>query len=215
MKCLKPTRPRARPLPEDLIKSIPYIRRIIEAYNIPILEKAGFEADDVIGTLAKKAETMGYTTYMMTPDKDYSQLVSENIFMYKPSRGGEKPEIWGIKEVQENFMIQEPWQVIDVLGLMGDASDNIPGCPGIGPKTAMKLISTYQSIDGLYDHIGDLKGKMKDNLVEFEAQVRLSRILAKIILDVPVEFEEDKLIMEEPNWKKLNELFADLEIPPI
>ncbi|MGE5428781.1 MAG: DNA polymerase I [Methylococcaceae bacterium] len=198
-------------MPEDLIKSIPYIRRIIEAYNIPILEKAGFEADDVIGTLAKKAETMGYTTYMMTPDKDYSQLVSENIFMYKPSRGGEKPEIWGIKEVQENFMIEEPWQVIDVLGLMGDASDNIPGCPGIGPKTAMKLISTYKSIDGLYENIGDLKGKMKENLVEFEAQVRLSRILAKIILDVPVEFEEDKLIMEEPNWKKLNELFSDLE----
>jgi DNA polymerase-1 len=198
-------------MPEDLIKSIPYIRKIIEAYNIPILEKAGFEADDVIGTLAKKAETMGYTTYMMTPDKDYSQLVSEHIFMYKPSRGGEKPEIWGIKEVQENFMIQEPWQVIDVLGLMGDASDNIPGCPGIGPKTAMKLVSTYQSIDGLYENINDLKGKMKENLVEFEAQVRLSRILAKIILDVPVEFEEDKLIMEEPNWKKLNELFADLE----
>ncbi|HLN72562.1 MAG TPA: DNA polymerase I, partial [Prolixibacteraceae bacterium] len=113
--------------------------------------------------------------------------------------------------VQENFMIEEPWQVIDVLGLMGDASDNIPGCPGIGPKTAMKLISTYKSIDGLYENIGDLKGKMKENLVEFEAQVRLSRILAKIILDVPVEFEEDKLIMEEPNWKKLNELFSDLE----
>ena len=198
-------------MPEDLIKSIPYIRNIIHAYNIPILEKAGFEADDVIGTLAKKAETVGYTTYMMTPDKDYAQLVSENIFMYKPSRGGEKPEVWGIPEVCKNFEVQEPWQVIDVLGLMGDASDNIPGCPGIGPKTAMKLISTYKSVEGLYENINDLKGKMKENLLEFEKQVRMSRVLAKIILDVPVEFDETKLIMEEPDFKKLNEIFSDLE----
>ena len=198
-------------MPEDLIKSIPYIRNIIHAYNIPILEKAGFEADDVIGTLAKKAETVGYTTYMMTPDKDYAQLVSENIFMYKPSRGGEKPEVWGIPEVCKNFEVEEPWQVIDILGLMGDASDNIPGCPGIGPKTAMKLISTYKSVEGLYENINDLKGKMKENLLEFEKQVRMSRVLAKIILDVPVEFDETKLIMEEPDFKKLNEIFSDLE----
>lgn len=198
-------------MPEDLIKSIPYIRNIIKAYNIPILEKAGFEADDVIGTLAKKAETMGYTTYMMTPDKDYAQLVSENIFMYKPSKGGEQPEIWGIPEVQKHFEVEEPWQVIDILGLMGDASDNIPGCPGIGPKTAMKLISSYKSVDGLYENINDLKGKLKENLQEFEAQVRMSRVLAKIILDVPVDFDETKIIMEEPDWKTLNELFADLE----
>lgn len=198
-------------MPEDLRKSIPYIRKIIEAYHIPILEKAGFEADDVIGTLAKKAETMGYTTFMMTPDKDYAQLVSENIFMYKPSRGGEQPEIWGIPEVCENFMINEPWQVIDVLGLMGDASDNIPGCPGVGPKTAMKLVSTYQSVDGLYQNIDDQKGKLKENLVEFEQQVRMSRKLAEIILDVPVEFDENKLIMEDPDIQKLNEIFADLE----
>ena len=198
-------------MPEDLRKSIPYIRKIIEAYHIPILEKAGFEADDVIGTLAKKAETMGYTTYMMTLDKDYAQLVSENIFMYKPSRGGELPEIWGIPEVRENFMIEYPWQVIDVLGLMGDTSDNIPGCPGIGPKTAMKLVSVYHSVDGLYQNIDEQKGKLKENLVEFEQQVRMSRKLAEIILDVPVEFDEDKLIMEDPDIQKLNEIFVDLE----
>jgi len=198
-------------MPEDLQKSIPYIRKIIEAYHIPILEKAGFEADDVIGTLAKKAETMGYTTYMMTPDKDYAQLVSENIFMYKPARGGEAPEIWGIPEVQENFMVDEPWQVIDVLGLMGDTSDNIPGCPGVGPKTAMKLISEFKSVDGLYQNIDTQKGKLKENLQEFEQQVRISRELAKIILDVPVDFDENKLVMEEPNFKKLNEIYSDLE----
>jgi DNA polymerase-1 len=198
-------------MPEDLQKSIPYIRRIIEAYHIPILEKAGFEADDVIGTLAKKAETMGYTTYMMTPDKDYAQLVSENIFMYKPSRGGEAPEVWGIPEVRENFEIDDPKQVIDILGLMGDTADNIPGCPGVGPKTAMKLISTYKSIDGIYQNINDQKGKLKENLVEYEQQVRMSRKLAEIILDVPVEFDENKLIMEDPNFQKLNEIFTELE----
>jgi DNA polymerase-1 len=198
-------------MPEDLQKSIPYIRRIIEAYNIPILEKAGFEADDVIGTLAKKAETMGYTTYMMTPDKDYAQLVSENIFMYKPSRGGEAPEIWGIPQVKENFEIDHPLQVIDILGLMGDTADNIPGCPGVGPKTAMKLISTYKSIDGIYENINEQKGKLKENLVEHEQQVRMSRKLAEIILDVPVDFDESKLIMEDPNFQKLNEIYTELE----
>ncbi|MDO8928215.1 MAG: DNA polymerase I [Bacteroidota bacterium] len=198
-------------MPEDLRKSIPYIRNIIEAYNIPILEKAGFEADDVIGTLAKKAETMGYTTYMMTPDKDYAQLVSENIFMYKPSRGGEAPEIWGIPEVQENFMVDEPWQVIDVLGLMGDTSDNIPGCPGVGPKTAMKLVSEFKSVEGLYQNIDSQKGKLKENLIEFEKQVRMSRELAKIILDVPIDFDETKIVMEDPDIRKLNEIYSDLE----
>ncbi len=198
-------------MPEDLQKSIPYIRRIIEAYNIPILEKAGFEADDVIGTLAKKAETMGYITYMMTPDKDYAQLVSENIFMYKPSRGGEAPEIWGIPQVKENFEIDHPFQVIDILGLMGDTADNIPGCPGVGPKTAMKLVSTYKSIDGIYENINEQKGKLKENLVEHEQQVRMSRKLAEIILDVPVDFDESKLIMEDPNFQKLNEIFTELE----
>ena len=148
---------------------------------------------------------------MMTPDKDYAQLVSENIFMYKPGRGGNEVEIWGVPEVQENFQVQTPDQVIDILGLMGDTADNIPGCPGVGPKTAMKLISSYKSVDGLYEHVEELKGKQKEKLVENEEQVRLSRKLAEIILDVPVDFDEKSLLMEEPDSGKLKEIFNELE----
>ena len=198
-------------MPEDLRKAIPWVRKIIEAYNIPILEKEGFEADDVIGTLAKKAGENGYTTYMMTPDKDYAQLVTENTFMYKPGRGGNDVEIWGIDEVKENFEVERPEQVIDILGLMGDTADNIPGCPGIGPKTAMKLIGQYGSIDNLYAQIDDLKGKQKENLQTHEEQVRLSRKLVVIIQDVPVEFDEAKLTMDDPDWAKLKEIFTELE----
>jgi len=198
-------------MPEDLQKAIPWVRKIIEAYNIPIIEKAGFEADDVIGTLAKKAEQEGYTTYMMTPDKDYAQLVSENILMYKPGRGGNDVEVWGIEEVKQNFEIERPEQVIDILGLMGDTADNIPGCPGIGPKTAMKLIGKYGSIDHLYANIDDLKGKQKENLQTHEEQVRLSRKLVVIIQDVPVAFDEAKLTLDNPDWAKLKEIFTDLE----
>ena len=198
-------------MPEDLRKSIPYIRKIIEAFNIPIIEKPGFEADDVIGTLAKEAEKRGFTTYMMTPDKDYAQLVSDNIFMYKPGKGGDDAEVWGLKEVQENFGIQTVDQVIDILGLMGDTADNIPGCPGIGPKTAEKLISEFGSIDGIYKNIEQLKGKQKENLIEFEEQVRLSRQLATIILDVPIEFNTKNLTREEVNKEALIAVFEDLE----
>ncbi len=198
-------------MPEDLRKAIPYIRQIIEAYNIPILEKAGFEADDVIGTLAKMAETKGYETFMVTPDKDYAQLVSKNIFMYKPARGGNEIEIWGVDHVKENFMVERPEQVIDVLGLMGDTADNIPGCPGIGPKTAMKLISDFGSIDNLYKNIDQLKGKQKENLEAHEKQVRMSQVLAKIILDVPVSFDETALEMSEPDSQKLKKVFTELE----
>jgi len=198
-------------MPEDLRKSIPWVRKIIEGYNIPIIEKAGFEADDVIGTLAKKAGENGYTTYMMTPDKDYAQLVTEKTFMYKPGRAGNDVEIWGVDEVKENFEVERPEQVIDVLGLMGDTADNIPGCPGIGPKTAMKLIGQYGSIDNLYAHIDELKGKQKENLQTHEEQVRLSRKLVVIIQDVPVEFDEAKLTMDDPDWNKLREIFTELE----
>ncbi|NOR74113.1 MAG: DNA polymerase I, partial [Draconibacterium sp.] len=180
-------------MPEDLRKSIPYIRKIIEGFNIPIIEKAGFEADDVIGTLAKKAEKEGLTTYMMTPDKDYMQLVSDNIFMFKPGKGGGDAEVWGLPEVQEKFGIETADQVIDILGLMGDSADNIPGCPGVGPKSAQKLISDFGNIDGIYQNTDKLKGKQKEKIIEFEEQVRLSRKLATIILDVPIEFDTKKL----------------------
>ena len=198
-------------MPEDLRKSIPYIRKIIEGFNIPIIEKSGFEADDVIGTLAKEAEKQGFTTYMMTPDKDYAQLVSDHIFMYKPGKSGDDAEVWGLKEVQENFGIQTADQVIDILGLTGDTADNIPGCPGIGPKTAEKLIADFGSIDGIYQNIDKLKGKQKENLIEFEAQVRLSRYLATIILDVPIEFNPKILTRDPLNKEALISLFEDLE----
>ena len=202
-------------MPEDLRKSIPYIKNIIRAFNIPIIEKEGFEADDVIGTLALKAEKEGFTTYMMTPDKDYAQLVSDNIFMFKPGKLGGDAEIWGLKEVQENFGIQTAGQIIDILGLMGDASDNIPGCPGIGSKTAEKLISEFGSIDGIYRNIDKLKGKQKESLVEFEKQVRLSRELATIIIDVPIEFDKKNLTREEINREALLEILEDLEFKSI
>jgi DNA polymerase I len=198
-------------MPEDLRKSIPYIRKMIEALRIPIIEKEGFEADDIIGTLAKKAEAEGFSTFMMTPDKDYAQLVSENIFMYKPGKSGNDNEIWGVEEVKKNFEINSPLLVIDLLGLMGDASDNIPGCPGIGPKNARKLISDFGDIDGIYGNLDQLKGKQKENLKEYEEQVRLSRQLATISLDVPVEFEPEKLQMEAADNQTLKILFQELE----
>jgi DNA polymerase I len=198
-------------MPEDLRKSIPYIRKMIEAFRIPIIEMEGFEADDVIGTLAAKASLEGFYTYMMTPDKDYAQLVSEKVFMFKPGKSGNDNEIWGIEEVKQNFELDSPLQVIDLLGLMGDSSDNIPGCPGIGPKSAQKLISEFGSIDGIYQNLDQLKGKQKENLEAFEEQVRISRKLATIILDVPIAFEPEKLRMEEPDVHALKGLFDDLE----
>ena len=197
-------------MPEDLRKSVPYIRGIIRAFNIPILEMEGYEADDIIGTLAKRAEQQGFQTYMMTPDKDYAQLVSDNIFIYKPGKSGDDAEVWDIEKVKENFGIDKPEQVIDILGLMGDTADNIPGCPGIGPKNAQKLIAEYGSIEGLYEHIDEIKGKQKENLVNFEEQVRLSKKLAVIMKEIPIEFRPEKLIMEKPDNAALKNLFDEL-----
>lgn len=199
------------PMPDDLRISIPYIKSIIEAFNILHLDVEAYEADDVIGTLAKKAEKDGFTVYMMTPDKDYAQLVSDNIFMYKPKRSGKDVEIWGVQEVQEAFGINTPTQVIDILGLMGDVSDNIPGCPGIGPKTAQKFIQAYSSIEGLYENTDKLKGKQKENVINNKEQVLFSKVLATIALDVPVDFHEDDFVFKPLDDLKLNTLFTDLE----
>ena len=201
--------------PEDIRISEPYIRDIIKAYNIPILETPGYEADDVIGTLAKIAEREGYRVYMMTPDKDFGQLVSDNIFMYKPGRQGKPAEIIGPKEVCEKYQIESPEQFIDILGLWGDAVDNIPGVPGVGEKTAMKLISKYGSIENIYNHLDELKGKLKERIIEHEEQALLSKKLATILLDAPVEFEPDKLILEPFNRDKLSEIFTELEFRSI
>ncbi len=197
--------------PEDIKKSVPYIKKIISAYNIPILEVEGYEADDTIGTVAKKAERKGFKVYMMTPDKDFAQLVSDNIFIYKPGRGGEKAVIWDKEKVREKFMVERPEQVIEVLALWGDASDNIPGAPGIGEKTSKKLISKYGGIDEIFKNIEHFKGKQKENLIEYREQIELSRKLVEIPLDVPVDFDEEAMKSKAPDKEKLREIFQELE----
>lgn len=198
-------------MPEDIASMIEPIKEIVRAFNIPILISPGDEADDIIGTIAKKAEKAGYTTYMMTPDKDFAQLVSEYIFMYKPSRGKKPIEIWGVPEVQENFGVETPDQVIDYLGLVGDTADNIPGIPGVGPVAAKKLIGLYGSMEGILENVDQLKGKQKENFIEFKQQGLDSKKLATIDLNVAVEFEEDKLIMEEADTEKIKAIFTELE----
>lgn len=197
--------------PEDIKLSVPWIRRIIEALNIPMLQAAGYEADDLIGTLAKKAEKEGYLTYMMTSDKDYCQLVSENIFVYKPSYQGGGAEILDIAKVLEKFSIERVDQVIDVLGMMGDAVDNIPGIPGVGEKTAQKLIKEFGSLEGLLENTDKLKGKQKENVENFRDQAILSKKLATIILDAPAEIDDQLLKIKDPDKDKLREIFNDLE----
>lgn len=202
-------------MPEDIKNMIEPIKRIVEALNIPILYKEGFEADDVIGTLAKIAESKGFTTYMMTSDKDFGQLVTDKSFIYKPGRGGKPAEILGVPEVLKQFEINHPSQVVDILGLWGDASDNIPGIPGIGEKTAKQLIQQYGSMEAIFENVDDFKGKRKENIIEFEEQGRLSKELAKIIVDVDVPFEPDKLKIGEPNREKLREILTELEFRSI
>ena len=199
------------PQPEDITAAFPYIRKIIRGMNIPILEKSGFEADDVIGTIAKKAEKEGFKVYMMTPDKDYAQLVSENIFMYKPARFGNGAETLGVNEILEKWQIKRVDQVIDVLGLQGDAVDNIPGIPGIGAKTAVKLLAKYDTIEGLIAHSHELKGKQKENVINFAEQGLLSKQLATIELEVPVEFVADDCKLSDFNTEALTEVFKELE----
>lgn len=198
-------------MPEDLRKSIPYIFKLIEGFNIPIITMDGYEADDIIGTLAKKAEKEGYTVYCMTPDKDFGQLVSENIYILKPARMGNGAEILGVPEILEKWEITDVSQVIDILGLWGDAVDNIPGVPGVGEKTAKKLMQEYGSVEGLIANADKLKGKLKENVINFTEQALLSKRLATILLDVPVNLEDYDLAVEAPNKDILEPLFTDLE----
>jgi DNA polymerase-1 len=199
-------------MPEDLSKSIPYIKSLIEAFNIPILFVDGYEADDVIGTLAKKAEREGFITYMVTPDKDFGQLVNDKILIYKPGRMGEKAEIIGKEQVCEKFGIKRPEQVIDMLGLWGDASDNIPGIPGIGEVTARKLIAEFDNIENLIANANKVSNeKLRNKIIQYADQAIASKNLATIILDVPIEFEQEKLLLEKPNTKLLKQILDELE----
>lgn len=197
--------------PEGITTMIEPIKKIIRAFNVPILQVNGYEADDVIGTLAGIAEKKGYTTFMMTPDKDFGQLVSEHVFMFKPGRGKNPAEIWGVPEIQAKFEVEDPKQVIDILGLWGDAADNIPGIPGIGEKTAKKLVGQYGSVEGLIANVEDLKGKQKENVINYAEQGILSKKLATIITDVEVEFDEKDLEVCELDVEKVKEVFTELE----
>ena len=197
--------------PEVIRLSVPIIKDIIKAYRIPILEVPGYEADDVIGTLATEAGKRGITTYMMTPDKDYGQLVSENVFMYRPKYGDKEFDVMGVEEVKAKFNIESPAQVIDMLGLMGDSSDNIPGCPGVGEKTAQKLISEFGSIENLLEHTDQLKGAIKTKVESNVEKIKFSKFLATIKIDVPVELDMDSLKRETPDEEKLRSIFEELE----
>ncbi|SEN18356.1 DNA polymerase I [Mucilaginibacter gossypiicola] len=198
-------------MPEDLAKALPYVIKIILGFNIPVITSDGYEADDIIGTLAKKAEQKGYTVYCMTPDKDFGQLVSDNIFIYKPARMGNEMEIQGVKEILAKWEIERVDQVIDILGLWGDAVDGIPGIPGIGEKTAKTLIKQYGSMENIFEHSHELKGKQRENVEQFKEQGLMSKKLATILLNVPVELDEEGLEVCAPSKELLEPLFAELE----
>src|SRR5210317_413122 len=197
--------------PDPIRFAVPYIEALLRAMDIPIVVQEGYEADDLIGTLSKQAEDQGFQVYMVTPDKDFGQLVSENVFMYRPSRMGNDIEIWGIPEVQERFGVEKPEQVIDYLGMMGDASDNIPGLPGVGDKTAKKFITEFGSLEGLLANTDKLKGKMKEKVEEYAELGRLSRKLATICVDCEVAFDEKDFELSVPDSQKVQELFEELE----
>lgn len=198
-------------MPEDLRRSLPYINRIIEGFNIPVITLDGFEADDIIGTLALQAGGLGFDVFMMTPDKDYGQLVRDNVFIYKPGRLGNPDEILGVKEIIQKWEIQSVDQVIDILGLWGDAVDNIPGVPGIGEKTAKKLIAEYGSIENILANTDSLQGKMKEKFEQNSEKAIMSKKLATIIIDVPIELHPDDLILKEKDSEKLSDVFKELE----
>ena len=196
--------------PEDIKTAVPIIKDLLKAYNIPIYEVMGYEADDVIGTLAKQAATQGFEVYMLTPDKDYGQLVEDHIYMYRPRHNGGY-EVMGVPEVLAKYGLSSQSQVIDLLGLMGDSSDNIPGCPGVGEKTAVKLLQEFGSIEGLLANTHALKGALKTKIENNVEQIKFSRFLATIKTDVPIALNEEDLLRKEPNAEALRGLFTELE----
>ncbi len=202
-------------MPDDIALALPYIQKIIEAFNIPIVQLDGYEADDIIGTLAKKAATKNFITFMMTTDKDFGQLVSDKIFIYRPARMGNDVEILGVQEVCKKYEIERPEQLIDILGLWGDVSDNIPGIPGIGEVTAKKLIKEYGSLENVLQHASKIKGKLGENIAQFNEQAIVSKRLATIILDVPIELHEEQFLMQNPNFENLKNIFEELEFRAI
>lgn len=202
-------------MPEDLSAALPYVFKLIQGFGIPVITSDGYEADDIIGTLAKKAEKAGYTVFCMTPDKDFAQLVSENIFIYKPARMGNDFEIMGMPEVLAKWEVEHVHQVIDILGMWGDAVDNIPGIPGIGEKTAKALIKQFGSVEAVIENSQQLKGKMRENVEKFAEQGLISKKLATIMLNAPVELDEDALLVTEPSREMLEPLFAELEFRTI
>ncbi len=202
-------------IPEDIRFGIPKVKEIIQGFNIPILEMDGYEADDIIGTISTQACTKGFEVYMMTPDKDFGQLVNDCVFLYKPAYMGNAVDVLGVKEVCEKWDISDVSQVVDILGLQGDSSDNIPGIPGFGPKTAAALLKQYGSVENIVAHAGDLKGKQKELVLQYGEQAILSKRLARIITDVPIEFNEDLLKYRGPDPDKLKPIFIDLEFKSI
>ena len=211
-KAYPPYKAQREETPEGIRFGVPIIKELLEAYRIPVLEVEGYEADDVIGTLATQAEAQGIETYMMTPDKDYGQLVSEHVSMFKPRSMGPGFDILGPAEVCKKWGIERPEQVVDILGLMGDASDNIPGCPGVGEKTAMQLIQQFGGIEGLLAHTDQLKGKQREKVETNREQIELSRWLAKIVTDVPITLDMQALAVQEPDRETLNDMFERLEM---
>lgn len=197
--------------PEPILVAIPYIKEILEGMKIPILEKEGFEADDIIGTVAKDAEENNFKVYMVTPDKDFAQLVSNNIFLCKPARMGNSMEIWGVDEVKDKFEVESPDQVIDYLGMMGDSVDNIPGLPGVGDKTAKKFIKQYGSLENLLQNAHEVTGKLGEKIIENKELGVLSKKLAKIILDVPIDYNLDEFKLSDPDKEIVLKVFDELE----
>src|SRR6185436_12823032 len=202
-------------MPEDLSAALPHVRRMLEAFRVPVLECDGYEADDIIGTLARRAEQAGFQTYMVTPDKDFGQLVDANTFLYKPSRQGDGVEVMGVPEIQARWGIQRTEQVVDVLALMGDSSDNVPGVPGVGEKTAMKLIGEFGTVENLLAHTTNLKGRVKDSLEKNRDIALLSKQLVTILCDAPCEFELEGLKLRPPDEPKVKELLIEFEFNSI